>query len=1289
MRLVEHIRLWLIRIGRWSRITALVLFAILVVAYTIGRVWLPSLIENKAEIEQYLSKAAKHDISLGEITTRWSGLHPGVEVKDIRIRTQDKKKQLLHFKKVQVSLSLWSAMQGKAIIHRLVLFQPELDLERTPKGKVRMAGLHTPKLAPDRQVGTEAIIDWLFSQEELAIKDGRLSWADHQGDPGRVIELSDVDLSLQNFGKRHLLKFSARFPTELCVECSVVMDIDGNPLLGKDWGGYININAVGLSLDRPPAIIAEHLPHSPTGTADLILRSQWLAGVPRAANGHVRVNALHVPLGKKHPPLNINEAIARVKWRGHLTAWSLEADLPFVQIDDASWQPGHLKVDHHANGTSAYLRHIDIKKMLSLAKHFDIPEKAKTYLTNIQPSGSVDDLSVDYRKEAEPGKRVRVRANLRHITTQPYRKIPGVENVNAWVDSSDTEGELFLNTSRSGINIPRVLRETIRVHRAKGSLKWARKPEHWEFQARNVHVVGHDISGHANGVFRLPFDHAASPYLELRADFFDGNVARKSAYLPVNVMKPALVNWLDASVLGGHVIRGHAIYRGNTRQFPFLNSEGLFEIAADVENGKLQFLPHWQPVREANVRLLFRGAGMLITGRSGKINRLDANQIVVAKENFKDPREPIRVSAHVDGPVQSTLAVLRNAVSNGQKGGWTSLVQPQYRPVGNGQLDLSLALPIKNMRAYTMEGDYRLTGNSLEFPVGDISLYGVRGVVHFNERQVVSGHVEATALGGPVDIRLVGQPQSPGRILDVHLNGNLTAAGLAREYGDWVTQSFAGAAQWSGKVRVAHGLPHISLTAKMDKVAVRLPDPVSGLSNTSDTLRIDTLTSTRNRHQVRLMIGSGFSGLLDYRAERQKWRFAEGHLLVGSGKPQLAGHQGLLIDMRGKYASLDAWLPVLYGRPGSENRNNPITRVNGQIGHMQFMGRDFGELQFAMKRQPGGWKGKASGDSLSGDIRVRTDIPRGKIDLQLEHLAFPEANEDKGFFGSEDKVRDPRGFPALTIRSKSFHYGKMDLGQLEFLAKLNRFGWELPRIQLTRPEMTLAARGEWFYVAGTHIARGNVKFNSSHLGNTLDALGYPGQVKNGSMKLDANIDWRPDKNRPGLSSLDGDIEMTAEEGTLVNLDPGAARLAGALSLQSLLRYMFFDFSPAVGKGFAFNEMKAKARIQEGNLQTDGFTVKSPSAVIVGRGRIGLHERDIDLHTDVYPNIRGGVTLATASLFGPQAAAWVFAFQQLFSSRIAEGTRISYRITGPWDNAKVVKLEAPKKQPEPEPEAQDF
>ncbi len=53
---------------------AAVALVLLVLAYTVGRLWLPQLAQRKAEIEQYLSQRSAYHIKIDALEPYWDGL---------------------------------------------------------------------------------------------------------------------------------------------------------------------------------------------------------------------------------------------------------------------------------------------------------------------------------------------------------------------------------------------------------------------------------------------------------------------------------------------------------------------------------------------------------------------------------------------------------------------------------------------------------------------------------------------------------------------------------------------------------------------------------------------------------------------------------------------------------------------------------------------------------------------------------------------------------------------------------------------------------------------------------------------------------------------------------------------------------------------------------------------------------------------------------------------------------------------------------------------------------------
>ena len=83
--------------------------------------------------------------------------------------------------------------------------------------------------------------------------------------------------------------------------------------------------------------------------------------------------------------------------------------------------------------------------------------------------------------------------------------------------------------------------------------------------------------------------------LDLRGHYRDVRIGREQArrYLPVTVIPPAGVAWLDQALVGGRVVAGDLFLRGPPAHFPFDRDEGLFETRFRIEDAVVNYAPGW------------------------------------------------------------------------------------------------------------------------------------------------------------------------------------------------------------------------------------------------------------------------------------------------------------------------------------------------------------------------------------------------------------------------------------------------------------------------------------------------------------------------------------------------------------------------------------------------------------------------------------------------------------------------------------------------------------------------
>jgi uncharacterized protein YhdP len=154
----------------------------------------------------------------------------------------------------------------------------------------------------------------------------------------------------------------------------------------------------------------------------------------------------------------------------------------------------------------------------------------------------------------------------------------------------------------------------------------------------------------------------------------------------------------------------------------------------------------------------------------------------------------------------------------------------------------------------------------------------------------------------------------------------------------------------------------------------------------------------------------------------------------------------------------------------------------------------------------------------------------------------------------------------------------------------------------------------------------------------------------------------------------GRMRMRMGEGRFLEVDPGAGRVFGLLSIGTLQRRLSLDFSDLLDKGFSFDEVQGTFTLLEGDAYTNDLMIQGPSARIDLAGRIGLTAQDYDQLVTVTPEITSSLPVAGALAGGPAVGAALFLAQRLMGAQVDRMARYRFRVTGPWEDPQIERLE---------------
>lgn len=439
------------------------------------------------------------------------------------------------------------------------------------------------------------------------------------------MHLTHVNLSLENRGSRHRLEFSAEFPPRMCRECSLILDISGDPLVSAAWDGDIYLRAAEVDIDALPLIAREKLPPALLGKFNLQMWSEWEQGRPVSIRGSVRVADLRLPLPGWATPLGIREAGGDLSWKTQRSGWRLDVANPMIGLTGPAWAAEHLRILYQPDESQIQIKHLNLGDITGFAMRLksDLVEAAKTapekssvlldYWLAARPEGGADNFNLRVYKDGDSTDFL-LGTDISTATVLPFQKYPGVQGLSGHLSVSRHAGNLRLDSGNISVSLPQIFRNPLVAKRVSAELSWEKYDDHWLIKGDNLSVTSDDAKGTGKLSVRIPLDPSVSPHVKLRVDFHDGNGAHAARYYPAERLSPATLAWMERSFLGGEITEGYLIYDGPIRDFPFRQHTGKFELRGHVRRGVYRFLPGWEPIKQAEVDVAVNGPEVLVTG---------------------------------------------------------------------------------------------------------------------------------------------------------------------------------------------------------------------------------------------------------------------------------------------------------------------------------------------------------------------------------------------------------------------------------------------------------------------------------------------------------------------------------------------------------------------------------------------------------------------------------------------------------------------------------------------------
>lgn len=1263
LRLARRGLLYVVAIG-------LVLMAL--VAAVVSQL-LPLAERHPDRVATWLSERLGRPVAFGHLETQWTRRGPLLRLDDLRVGQGDK---AIRIGDAEMLISQYAGLLPGRSFTELRLHGLELTLERSDDGRWNVRGL------PGEQQGGDPFAS-LEGLGELQVIDGKLTvFAPQLQIQARIPK---VDVRLRVDGDRVRAGMQAWMQAGKSPLVAVA-DFDREQGNGRAyvaakqadlaiWGSLLHLAGVsaeaGHGRGEAWARLQDH--RVAAVTLDTMLDGLALRG---AALGDGSV-----------PRVQFRQLQVKATWRVIPKGWRLDAarlrisDGPAGDSRDAKVLDGLTFAGGQRYAGMA--GHVDMAPLLSVAALSDRMAPAlRQWIVASKPQGQVSDL----RFSATPGGRMRADARIAGIGFDPVGDAPGMHGLSGTLQGDGEGFALVLDKDATlRFDWPRGFGVDHDAH-LQGTIAGWRQGDGWRLGTPDLYIKGEDFGVRLRGGLWFQGD-GTRPWIDMAAVVDSTRVSVAKGFWIHHLMSPATIDWLNAALVDGRVEDGRALLSGDLDDWPFRNHDGRFEATARIRDATLKFQPDWPATEHLDAKVAFIANGFQVDGKSVLadvgIRRFDA-----AIPDFAKPE--LTVHAQGGGDAARLLGLMRKSPLHKQYGETLDNLDAS----GLASVTFDLDLPLHPGRASKLGGTVALTDAKLADKRWDLAFTGVSGRARYDGEGFIADQltVRSDNRPGKLSLRAGAHVRDPAQGFEAQLDTVIAARELLARAPqlDWLQPYINGQSPWSVTVtipkaagatpsrRAAAAAPaQLRLRSSLVGTALTLPAPLDKPAPVSlDTTVVAGLPLNQGE------IAVAFGKRLALRA-RSDDRGTGVRVALGSDRVvQAPPVSGLVATGHAEFLDAIDWAMLSTGggrgaANGAGTGGLSLRNVDLTAGHLRLLGADFADIRVRAAPVAAATRLQFDGDALAGTVQL-PDADGAAISGRLQRLFWQSAkptdatadNDAAVVADKTDGSVDPAKIPPLALDVDDLRVGNAKLGSAKLRTRQTAAGLQIEQLQTRAPGQDIDISGSWSGRIGATRTRLGASVASEDFGALLAGFGYGEQLSRGQGKVTLDATWAGSPAAFKLDRLEGGFKLDVRDGQLVEVEPGAGRVLGLLSIAQLPRRLTLDFRDFFSKGFAFDKLAGDVALSGGKARTGDLVIDGPSAKIQIRGAADLRAQTFDQTILVLPKTGNLLTAVGAIAGGPVGAAIGAAANAVLKKPLGELAAKTYHVSGPWKDPKV-------------------
>jgi len=1237
---------------------------LLAVAVGLFRLFLPRLPEYQDEIKAWASSAIGMQVNFSGMDARWGLSGPQLEFYDAELTRGAPVSRVIAAEQVSIGIALTRLLADRTlVVNRVVIRDTDLEVRQLPNGEWWIQGIALKDLPIEQPGAGDNLADIEVTAEDVALN--LILPGDEEP---KAFEISRV--SVRSEEQRLTLDGMVALPESLGAQLRIgaTQLLDGR---GNGGGWDVTVDARDLNLEGVAALDRSRSWPLLSGSVDIDGSLAWIDGRVESAAAEFSLDQLSIG---PHEPFSM---AGRLEYQRDADGWLAVADDFRITTASGSWPESSLKLETSIDRDGSIVMldargdYLDLADLQFFAPL--LPEEQKNMLNGLAPDGIVRNLIATLSDMHTDSPRYAVSADLENAGIAVYEDRPGVRGFTGRLRADWSGGRLEIRSRDMVVDLASQLTEPIPIDNASGTVIWRRSGDRVTVLSDNIAISNADLDSQSN--VQVILDEDEAPVIDLVSRWSITDIGSAKRFIPEQLMHRNLYDWFQSALVSGSIPSGTTRLYGPLDKFPFDGGEGRFLLEANVRDTTFKFLPDWPAAEIIEMEVVLDNS-RLYTERNRSINR--GREVVDAKVEIDDLRKPVLT---IDSYSTGTLESLHNYVQSSPVanvfGGHLNRVWVS----GNAALNLDLMVPITDWKNFTITARIVANGGSLQVEGFDPPVTALNGVVTIERDSVSSEALGGTFLGRPVQIEVENAPDElPGFQIIARARGSVDARGLTEGLGLPVAGLVDGATDYTADLLFPRGgnaepSPFtVRIASDLAGLAVDLPEPFLKPAAENASISGDiAFMPGGQRIESRGEAHGGVSWDVTFARDGDAWDFERGMLALGGAELAAAETRGLHI--RGDVASvrLDEWLRLSRGDEQRTGTADRIRSIDVNVDSLRLLGQHLRDHRVRVDRSARDWLVQFDGEQVKGSVFVPYDFGSDRaVVLDMERLILPGDDAAQTDAAGGPQI-DPRTLPPITLKAGEFALGKRFLGAIETqLARTDR-GLVAESFVARDPSFEVVGNARWVADAAdpsgyrSHLM---ATLTSTDVKATMQRLDYAPGIVGDEMTLLFDVSWSEGPRTDVFETLDGDVQVRFGAGQLDEIEPGAGRLFGLMSIVALPRRLSLDFTDVFDRGFGFDKLDGTFRIVDGEAYTCNLSLEGPAANIAIIGRTSLADSEYEQAAVVAANFGNTLPVVGAVVAGPQVAAALLIFSQIFKKPLQEMGQVYYAIDGPWEDPEI-------------------